>query len=239
MKNKILILVLLVAAFLAGGIYFYNNSYASERKMSVITDNDMPDIKGWPEASQVAAKEMMKKYGKPTEVTEHKLVWMNNGPWKRTVVFDKESKHMFPVDHTDVMEQTIDYKVPVEKAADVFMYDGSVTIKRTDGEISAKCDKEAANFLAINLANDVATGKKSVEAARTFYANTIKDFALQNKMSPYMQSLQFSVSKSDTGDPDKHAVSEADNAKIIEKMKQMAKEMKEKEMGQNMDEKAD
>jgi hypothetical protein len=32
--------------------------------------------------------------------------------------------------------------------------------------MSARCDKEAANFLAINLANDVATGVKTMEGAR-------------------------------------------------------------------------
>ena len=41
------------------------------------------------------------------------------------------------------------------------MNDGSVSVHRTVGEISAKCDFEGANFLALNLANDVITGKYS------------------------------------------------------------------------------
>jgi hypothetical protein len=215
-----------ITSLIAGGIYFNSKSYAQDdRSMQDKNMKEMPDLSGWPEASQLAAKEMMKKYGKPNEVTDHMLVWTNNGSWKRTKIFDKESKHMFPVDHTDVMEQTIDYKVPVDKFDELAEYDGSVWAKRTDGELSAKCDKEGANFLAINLANDIATGKKSVSEARQFYANAIKEFALNNKMSPYMQSLQFNPMKSGANDTDKHGVSEEDNNNITKKMKEMNKRM--------------
>ena len=36
---------------------------------------DMPDISGWPKASQMAAKMMIDKYGKPNESTLHMLIW--------------------------------------------------------------------------------------------------------------------------------------------------------------------
>ena len=197
-----------------------------EQNSSTSTQSDttgtMPDISSWPEASQMAAKMMMDKYGKPNESTEHMLVWYNNGPWKRTIIYNEETKHIFPVDHVDVMEQVIDYQVPANKFSDLAAYDGSVTVRRTDGELSAKCDKEGANFLALNLANDVITGEKSVAQARDFYANAIKEFALQNKMSPYMGSLKFTVSKGNTGFPDKHGVSEEENKSITEAMKKMA-----------------
>lgn len=229
MKKKALIFPLLttISLFLAASC---NNDTATENntvKDSAITTNEkrdgnMPDISGWPQASQMAAKEVMDKYGKPNESTPRMLVWYNNGPWKRTIIYDQEVKHIFPVDHVDVMEQTIDYKVPPNKATEVISYDGSVSISRTDGELSAKCDKEGANFLAINLANDVITGKKSVSEARAFYATTIKEFALQNKMSPYMESLQFSVAKGGTNDTDKHGVSEEENKQITDAMKKMA-----------------
>lgn len=187
---------------------------------------NMPDISGWPEASRMAAKAMIDKYGKPNESTPRMLVWYNNGPWKRTIVYDQEVAHIFPVDHVDVMEQTIDYKVPPNKATDVISYDGSVTIRRTDGELAAKCDKEGANFLAINLANDVATGKRTVADARSFYATAIKEFALQNKMSPYMEGFQFDVAKGGSADTDKHGVSEEENKQITDAMKKMAEQQK-------------
>ena len=207
------------ALLIIGLVSICNSSIAQDGNMG------MPDISGWPKASQMAAKMMMEKYGKPNESTPHMLIWYNNGPWKRTIVYDTESKHIFPVDHMDVMEQVIDHKVPVSKFSDLAAFDGSVTVKRTDGEMSAKCDKEGANFLAINLAHDVLTGKKTVAQARDFYANAIKEFALQNKMSPYMKSFQFSMSKGATNDTDKHGVSEDLNKKITSAMMKMA-EMK-------------
>ncbi len=189
----------------------------------------LPDITSWPEASQMAASDMMEKYGKPDEVTAHMLVWYNNGPWKKTTIYNVESKHNFPVDHTDVMEQVIDYKVPANKFSALAEYDGSVSVHRTDGEMSAKCDFEGANFLALNLANDVITGKKTVKQARDFYTNAIKEFMLQKKISPYMKSFQFTVSKGNKGFADKNAVNKALLEKIMKAKMKMKMEMKMEE----------
>ncbi len=191
-------------------------------------NNMMPDLKTWPEASQMAAKEMMDKYGNPNETTPHMLVWYNNGPWKRTTIYDVESKHIFPVDHTDVMEQVIDHKVPTNKLTALGEYDGSVSVHRTDGEIAAKCDFEGANFLALNLAHDIITGKKTVMAARDFYTKAIKEFVLEKKTSPYMKSFQFTASKGETGFTDKNSVSKEILEKIKKAKMKMKMEMKEK-----------
>jgi hypothetical protein len=218
-------ILLLLCIFFAVAATIYSS--ANRSSATLMTENEMPDIQSWPEASRIAANDMISKYGKPNEVTSHKLIWHNNGPWKRTVIYDKETKHSFPVEHTDVMEQTIDYKVAASSLDELAEYDGSVTARRTDGELSAKCDKEGANFLAINLANDIITGKKTVAEARSFYATAIKEFALMNKMSPYMQSFQFSVAKGGTGDADKHAVSASEHEQITARMMEMNKQMKD------------
>jgi hypothetical protein len=60
------------------------------------------------------------------------------------------------------------------------------------------------NFLALNLANDVASGKKTVEEARAYYARAAKEF-MQGKMDPYTKQLQFQISKVNTADPDSPA----------------------------------
>lgn len=39
-------------------------------------------------------------------------------------------------------------------------------VERTRGELAARCDKEEMNYLALNLANDIATGKVDVDEAR-------------------------------------------------------------------------
>jgi len=104
-----------------------------------------------------------------------------------------------------VMEQFVDYRVPVDRFDDLAKYDGSVIAERTKGVLSARCDKEQANFLAINLANDVATGSKSVEQARTYYANAIAGMVKGEKLDPYLTGLRFQEQRVATADPDKRA----------------------------------
>jgi len=133
------------------------------------------------------------------------LMWHGNGPWKHTMVLKQEVKHDFPGPHTDLLKQVIDYKVPLDKYDDLAMYDGSVVVERTNGVISATCDAEEANFLAINLAHDVATGKRTVSGARKFYADTMMAFKKGGKPA-YTQSLVFKMPKGRTADADKPAM---------------------------------
>ena len=159
----------------------------------------MQMISSWPEASKMATEAMIKKYGAPNEVTPTRLIWINNGPWKETIISKEEVDHQFPMAHKDVMEQIIDYKVPPDKFDDLARYDGSVIVERTKGEISARCDKEEANFLALNLADDIVKGKKSVKDARKFYAESV----LEMKNPEYMKGFLFQVSNTELGDADK------------------------------------
>lgn len=117
----------------------------------------------------------------------------------------EEIEHNFPMPHKDVMEQVIDYKAPPEKFDELARYDGSVIVERTRGELSARCDKEGANFLAINLAHEVVEGKRSVDDARKFYAETMKA-AMAGKTSEYMQGFTFKTPKGGTADPDQAVI---------------------------------
>ncbi len=161
---------------------------------------------GWPESSRKAAMDMMQKYGPPQEVTRTSMLWRNNGPWKWTRVRSEEIAHNFPVPHPDVMEQAINYRAPPDMFDELANYDGSVIAERTRGELSARCDKEGANFLAINLANDVATRRRTVAEARQYYAAAMKTFMTTGRMDPYMQRLQFQPAAGQAGDPDVSAM---------------------------------
>jgi hypothetical protein len=120
---------------------------------------------------------------------------------EKITVTKMESKHSFPVEHTDMMQTTIMYNVE-DKMDDLGMFDGSVTFDRTQGTIGARCDLEANNFLALNLANDIVTNKKSVEQAQKHMV-----ILLNKKMSgespEYMDKLTFS-SQPNAADPDKN-----------------------------------
>ncbi len=159
---------------------------------------------GWPEASRMAAMDMMQKYGPPQEMTATMAMWRNNGPWKYTMISNMETPHNFPMPHPDVMKQAVNYDVPADKFDEMAMYDGSVILERTKGEMAARCDKEGANFLAVNLGNDIATGRRSVADARAYYARAIDVFMKTQVMDPYMKGLNFAPPAS-SGDPDRPA----------------------------------
>lgn len=159
-------------------------------------------IADWPPTPKEVAQKMIAKYGPPDESTPGMLIWNNKGPWKQTILSREEIPHSFPKKHTDLLEQVIDYRVPPEKFDELARYDGSVIVERTKGTMSARCDKEEMNFLALNLAHDVITGGKTVEQARDFYAKTVKA-TMNGEMPPYTQKLQFPVAKGGTADPDK------------------------------------
>lgn len=174
----------------------------STGSMGSMGNMDMRVMDSWPKASREAAEFMTKKYGAPREVTATKMTWGRTGQWKQTVVYNYEVQHDFPGPHTDVMQQWIDYRVPTDKVDDLAMYDGSVVVNRTNGEISARCDKEGANFLALNLAHEVATGARSWSDARQKYGEQIM-MMKSGRSAPYTERLMWTPAMGGTADPDR------------------------------------
>ena len=215
-----LIIVIVIACHSA-----YKATDFSVRDVNSITEN-------WPADTKGAANLLIGKFGVPDEVTSSTLVWKDRGVWKKTVLMRDGIPHDFPMAHTDYLMQTINYKVPIEKYDELARYDGSVIVERTRGTLSARCDKEEMNFLALNLAHDIITGKKTVDEARDYYAKTAMKFkeggtdpartdptktdpaiidtitdptrtdTKKGSNDPYLQGLQFSVPQGETGDRD-------------------------------------
>jgi len=156
----------------------------------------------WPEKQRGTVNEMIAKYGEPAVVGERMIAWHNNGPFVTTVVYRDEVQHNFPMAHVDYLTQTVRHGVPASKLAELSEYDGSVWYHRTRGELSAQCDVEAMNLLALNLAHDVITGKRTVADARAFYAKTAMAFKQGDKSSPYVTGLTFEQERN-AADPDK------------------------------------
>ncbi|MDQ3219635.1 MAG: hypothetical protein M3Q26_02665 [Acidobacteriota bacterium] len=187
----------LIAVFFALGSDVSGQSAGQMDKVDKATVDRI--IAGWKATPMEVARTIMAKYGMPNEATTMRLVWHNNGPWKMTELVNEEIPHSFPKQHPDMLRQTISYQVPTGKFDELAEYDGSVIVERTKGEISARCDKEEANFLALNLADDIVKGKKSVKGAREFYSETV----LQMKNPEYTRGFLFSVSNSTQGDADR------------------------------------
>lgn len=182
---------------------------------------DRVNIEEWPETAKMAAQAMMDKYGDPHEHTPSMLIWHDTAPFIKTIVYKEEIRHDFPMPHKDVLEQVINHNAPIDKYDDIASYDGSVIMERTKGTIAARCDKEAANFLALNLAHDILEDKRSVEEAREYYSNAIMKM-MQGEKDPYLEGLQFQLPNENINNPDETVM---DMSKV--------KEMREQNKGMN------
>jgi len=175
----------IVAAVLSSGLW---SAPAQADKM----DDANSMMANWSADAQKAAKDMMKIHGAPDESTPTMLVWHNSGPWKRIIASNTTTPHNFPGPHPDSVEQFVSYKVPENKHDEIARFDGSVNIDRTRGEMSARCDAEHHNVLALNLAHDIITGKRSVEGARAFYTRVVMIEKTKMQLHPYALRLNFS-----------------------------------------------
>jgi len=163
-------------------------------------------IAQWEKNPRDAAKRLVDYYGEPDEVTPSRLIWHNTfDGWKRTVLVNEETPHNFPAPHTDYLEQSIDYQVPLDKYNDLAAFDGSVVADRTQGELSARCGGTSMNFVAVNLAHDIVTGQRTVAEARQEYTRLYQAFKGGEK-PPYTQEFQFELPKGSAQDPDKATV---------------------------------
>lgn len=161
----------------------------------------------WDDDPADVARTVVDKYGEPDDVTSRRLLWYDNGPWKRSVLRPDGADHEFPDHHVDYLEQVIDYRVPPDRADEVIRFDGSVTIRRTRGELSAECHGEPANFLAINLAHDVLQDDKTVEEARDVYSEIYARKEMGDQPA-YITDLHFEPPEGDQADPDRKTLDE-------------------------------
>lgn len=174
-------------------------------------------IAEWPEEPAAIAETMMEQYGQPDEAAPSELLWYGTGPWKRTELYRDGVPHHFPKKHTDYLKQVVDYHAPPEKLDELGQFDGSVYVDRTNGELAAKCDQEAANFLAINLAHDIVTGEASVEEARQAYAEAMV-MAEMGEPPETTRELQFDLAAGDERDPDETIIDDDLKERVRERM---------------------
>lgn len=179
-------------------------------------------IDQWPPTSNTAAQNTFNFYGPPNEITPSRILWYNNGPWKRTIAFRDEVPHDFPEPHTDVLEQFIDYHVPAEKVGDVALFEGSIVIDRTKGEVSVHCDNEGANTLSLNMMHEIVTGKRTPEDARKFIAKEIVEY-MMNRPAPYAENFQFELPVGEQWDPDNTVVQDEELMQAVENAKEQLK----------------
>jgi hypothetical protein len=165
-------------------------------------------IAGWPAPQQNVARQLLANYGPPNEATPTRLFWHGNHPWKRTELTSDAVVHHWPAPHTDFLTQYLNYRVPPEQAHLVAMFDGSIVVDRTRGEVAARCDSEAANVLGLNMVHELVTGKRTVEEARHTSEQSTVAYNL-GREAPYAERLLFEVPEGGTEDLDQSHLSGA------------------------------
>lgn len=158
------------------------NEDANKRAESLTT--------GWPQNAVTAAKEMVVKYGEPTEVTQDALIWKAALPFKRIIVHREVFSSRFPLLHQTSLEHVVDYQAKADKVDDIWNFDGSVVLNRTKGEMSASGESEPMNVLALNLAHEIMQGRMSPERARIQFGKETMNYLNGNKTAA-TQTLSF------------------------------------------------
>jgi hypothetical protein len=152
-------------------------------------------VQDWPEPARNLAQVMVDKYGQPSQTSDDEIVWLDNGPWKRTIVSRTAQYYDRASSGKAYLEQAIDYRVPQDKVTDIMRFDRKIVVDAAHGELSYCSDSESMNFLALNLADDIARGKRTPAQARRFYAKT-EALAAAGKSSPYLDRFTFKAGQS-------------------------------------------
>ncbi len=207
MKNRVLVAF---AAFWFAAISFGQTSRAPAPQTAPVSPEAaawaQKNLAGWPKLSIGLASDLITQYGLPKESTAHELTWYDNGPWKRTVLHREEIEHNFPYPHKDVLEQTVNYRVPVGKIADLVKYDGSLVVDRTRGELTVHCNNEESNTLTLNIADDIVKGDRSVEQALAYHAQVIRGVQIgEPETYPYKLRFKAPQPSADSADPAEEA----------------------------------
>lgn len=158
------------------------------------------NLRDWPVEARALAAILITRYGEPEERSPQRLVWYGKGPWKRTVLHRQGIPHNFPGRHQDFLEQTIDYRFPVDRLDELADYNGSIVVHRTAGEMTVRCESEEANFLAMNLAHELAAGTMNIEQVKGRHAQVMRGVQLGTR-DREVRELKFTVAQGRTADP--------------------------------------
>ena len=137
----------------------------------------------WPQGPSLAARLMVDEYGPPQWVGENRLEWFAVPPWKRIVVSDRTA---------GFLEHAVSYRVPADKVQELQHFGRGLNVDAQNGEFAARGDSEEDNLLCLNLASDIALGKRSAAEADEFYRDTVRK-TMAGKSSPYMERILFEV----------------------------------------------
>ncbi|MFA6004257.1 MAG: hypothetical protein WC881_09330 [Elusimicrobiota bacterium] len=187
MKIKIWAGIALVVVLVLAG-YGGRQWLGHEERIDAASLRAMEQVLDWPTVPHLVSLLIMEKYGAPQVVTADKLEWYGRWPWKRIVVRADEP--------LNPLEQVVDYYLSSDNVETLSRFPHGLRIYADKGELGACSDREELNRMALNLANDIVTGRKTPEQASKFFLKTA-DLSVSGKSSPYMDRMLFEVTPPD------------------------------------------
>lgn len=175
-KRELYFVATVLAATLAGGAYF------GYRHRAVSIQRAEAHVQAWLKGPRTMAKLMIDRYGPPNALAADAATWYERGPWKRITVHGDA-----PLSY---LEQTVAYHVPPEAVAPLRAFGHGLRFDLVNEELSATSNAESLNVLALNMANELCSAKRSPKEAGDFYVRTAR-LAAAGKSSPYTEKLQF------------------------------------------------
>jgi hypothetical protein len=167
----------LALAVLAGGAFV---SYRVQRTHAMQRCEEQNAR--WYVGPSLMTKLMMERYGPPDSLSPLAASWFERGPWKRIVVHADRPETS--------LEQAINYPADAQTAQVLRAFSPAITVDTVNDEMSARSNNESLNFLSLNLANEVAEGRRDPQDALSLYLRMAK-LAASGKSSPYVEGLMF------------------------------------------------
>lgn len=165
----------LLAMTAVGGHGWLQKAEAASKAEEIAAD--------WPEPSRRTALAMIEKLGEPHRRDADSLTWIGIYRGKRTVVRRSSTGQR-------MVEQTVLYRVPPEKVADLTLFDDRLTVNRKDSELTAQTESVRTSFLVLNLAHEIASGFTTAEKAREVRDKELR-LSAAGKSSRYRDGLIF------------------------------------------------
>jgi len=163
-------------------------------------------LKNWKhDDAKSFAEGLIKKYGKPDEVTETMVKWYKLQPGKgvfgfdakETYVIDESIPHSFPDPHRDFVYTVMEIKVPSDMLDTLGHVTGSIVYDGLKETVTARCGSLEANALTLQFVKDLVEGKieNDNDVAKKTYADRIRKGPLPKSFEPVKESLWANIHK--------------------------------------------
>lgn len=173
------------AAVAAGGYYAF-------RPRVPVADRIEAHLRTWYDSPRREAERLIERYGPPDDIAPVLATWRGREPFKWIAVHGDSPD--------SYLEQAVGYQATPQAREALSRFGHGVRYSPEAEELSAKSNSEWLNFLALNLANEIATGRRTPDDAGKFFARTAR-LAQFGKAPAYIEKLMFEPYRPPLEDP--------------------------------------